>query len=329
MRRLLTILFVIIASINADARGKYDNTDTLFVAQDGTSEFRTINKAVEACRAFMEYKKVIFVKKGVYHEKVVIPSWLTNIEIVGEDRDRTIITNADHANIVDHDPNFAPGHKMGTFRTYTLKVEGTDITLRNLTVENNSPRLGQSVALHTEGTRLLFVNCRFLGNQDTVYTGQPYTSLYFKDCYIEGTTDFIFGPSTAWFENCTIYSKINSYITAASTPKDAAYGYIFDHCRLIAAPECTNEYLGRPWRAYAYTLFMNCDMGKHINPEGWHNWVDYHDPAKEGIVRYLEYNNHGEGAQTKKRVSWSRQLTKKEAAKITPSAVFGNTDWIH
>lgn len=325
MRQTLIILMLILSCYQANARGKYDNTDTLIVARDGSGAFRTISEAVEVCRAFMEYKKVIYVKNGIYKEKLIIPSWLTNIEIIGQDRDKTIITYDNHANIT-YPPT---GKPMGTFRTYTLKIEGCNITLRNLTIENNAPRLGQAVALHTEGTRLAFVNCRFLGCQDTVYTGMPYTLLYFLNCYIEGTTDFIFGPSTAWFENCEIYSKINSYVTAASTPKDCKYGYIFNNSTLTAADSVTNVKLGRPWRAYAYTLFMNCELGKHIAPAGWKNWVDYHDPAKEGTVRYMEYNNHGAGANTKERVKWSRQLTKAEASKITLKEVFnGDVSWI-
>jgi pectin methylesterase-like acyl-CoA thioesterase len=137
--------------------------------------------------------------------------------------------------------------------------------------------------------------------------------MLFKDCYIEGTTDFIFGPSTAWFENCTIKSKADSYITAASTPADVEYGYVFNHCRLIADEGVTKVYLGRPWRPYAYTLFMNCTMGSHIVPAGWENW---RNPDNEKTARYAEYNNSGDGADTKQRVAWSRQMTKKEVEKI-------------
>lgn len=325
MKQLLTIFALLLVALSSQARGKYDNTDTLFVAQDGSAEFRSVQEAVEVCRAFMEYRKVIFIKKGVYREKVIIPSWLTNIELVGEDRDQTIITWADHANM----PIPGTEQKMGTFRTYTLKIEGTNITLRNLTIENAAPRKGQAVTLHTEGTRLAFVNCRFLGNQDTVYTGQPYTYLYFKNCYIEGTTDFIFGPSTAWFEGCDIYSKVNSYVTAASTPQDVDYGYVFHRCHLAAADSVSKVYLGRPWRAYAYTLFKECDIDGHIVPQGWQNWKDYHDPAAERTVRYLEYGNRGKGAQTKERVAWAKQLTKKEAEAVTLERVFkGDTSWL-
>jgi pectin methylesterase-like acyl-CoA thioesterase len=299
----------------------YDNPDTIVVARDGTGEFRTVSEALEVCRAFMDYHKVIYIKKGTYKEKVIIPQWLQNIELCGEDRDATIITYDDHANVV-----FPPtGKGMTTFRTYTLKVEANDITLRNLTIENNAARLGQAVALHTEGDRLLFVNCRFLGNQDTVYTGMPRTRMLFHDCYIEGTTDFIFGPATAWFEHCTIHGKLNSYITAASTPKDVDYGYVFSNCTVTAADSVTSLYLGRPWRDYGYTLFMNCELPGVICPEGWHHWEQH----REQTARYFEYNNRGEGANPANRVGWSRQLTKKEAQQITLERVFQiSSSWL-
>lgn len=234
-------MLLLVMAIAANARSKYDNTDTLVVARDGSGEFRTVGEAVEVCRAFMEYRKVIFVKKGTYKEKVIVPSWLTNIEIIGESRDNTIITYDDHANIKSAET----GKPMGTFRTFTVKVEGSDITFRNITIENNAEKLGQAVALHTEGDRLKFINCRFLGNQDTVYTGVAGTRLLFKDCYIEGTTDFIFYLATAWFENCDIHSKADSFITAASTPQNVKYGYIFNNCRLTADAGITKVYLGR------------------------------------------------------------------------------------
>ena len=302
------IVLLAFLSLTVSAANPYDSPDTLFVARDGTGQFRNISDAIEVCRAFTDYHKVIFVKKGTYKEKIIVPQWIQHIEVCGEDRDQTIITWDDHANI----------NKMGTFRTYTVRVDANDITFRNITIENNSARLGQAVALHTQGDRLLFVNCRFLGHQDTVYTGMPRTRLYFKDCYIEGTTDFIFGPSTAWFEQCTIHCKANSYITAASTPQEVAYGYVFNQCTITCAADVNKVYLGRPWRDYGYTLFMNCNLPSQIRPEGWHQWR----PEAVKTARYMEYNNQGEGATTSQRVPWSRQLTKKEASKITPEAVF-------
>ena len=325
MKRILFAFVSLCLVLTASAAGQFDNADTIVVARDGTGQFRNVGEAIEVCRAFMDYHKVIYVKKGTYKEKLIIPSWLQNIEICGEDRDQTIITWDDHANIeADISPltsHLSP-QKIGTFRTYTLKIEGNDITLKNITIENNAAKLGQAVALHTEGDRLTFVNCRFLGNQDTVYTGVAGTRLFFKDCYIEGTTDFIFGPSTAWFEHCDIYCKANSYITAASTPQEIMYGYIFNNCTVSCAPDVTKLYLGRPWRDYGYTLFMHCTLPSQIRPEGWHHW----QKEREQTARYLEFENNGEGAATDKRVGWSRQLTKKEAKEITPENVFRRAD---
>lgn len=312
MRKVLGLLLLLVAVSGTWAQ---ERRDTLVVSRDGTGDFRTLQEAVESARAFMDYTVTIYVKNGVYKEKVIVPSWVENIDIIGEDRDKTIITYDDHANI----------NKMGTFSTYTVKVEGSDITFKNLTIENNAAQLGQAVALHTEGDRLKFINCRILGNQDTIYTGAKFTRLYFKDCYIDGTTDFIFGPSTALFENCMIHSKRNSYVTAASTPKEAKYGYIFKHCKLTAEPGVDKVYLGRPWRPYAYTLFIECELGKHIVPAGWHNWGKQ---SNEETARYMEYKNTGEGANVSERVAWSKQLTKKEAEAVTVDAIFGTqSNW--
>ena len=301
MRKVLGLLLLLSVVSAAWAQ---ERQDTIVVSRDGTGNFRTLQEAIESARAFMDYTVTIYVKNGVYKEKVIVPSWVENIDIIGEDRDKTIITYDDHANI----------NKMGTFRTYTVKVEGSDITFKNLTIENNAAQLGQAVALHTEGDRLKFINCRILGNQDTIYTGAKFTRLYFKDCYIDGTTDFIFGPSTALFEDCIIHSKRNSYVTAASTPKEAKYGYVFKHCKLTAEPGVDKVYLGRPWRPYAYTLFIECELGKHIVLAGWHNWGKQ---SNEETARYMEYKNTGEGANASERVAWSKQLTKKEAEAVT------------
>ena len=306
MRKVLGLLLLLVAVSGTWAQ---ERQDTIVVSRDGTGNFRTLQEAIESARAFMDYTVTIYVRNGVYKEKVIVPSWVENIDIIGEDRDKTIITYDNHANI----------NKMGTFRTYTVQVEGSDITFKNLTIENNAAQLGQAVALHTEGDRLKFINCRILGNQDTIYTGAKFTRLYFKDCYIDGTTDFIFGPSTALFEDCIIHSKRNSYVTAASTPKEAKYGYVFKHCKLTAEPGVDKVYLGRPWRPYAYTLFIECELGKHIVSAGWHNWGKQ---SNEETARYMEYKNTGEGANASERVAWSKQLTKKEAEAVTVDAIF-------
>jgi len=325
MRRLLLSTICTLLVGITYAAPSYDNPDTIVVARDGTGQFRTITDAIEVCRAFMDYHKVIYIKKGTYKEKLIIPQWLQNIELCGESRDETIITYDDHANILE-DISPLTSHlsprKIGTFRTFTVRVDANHITFKNLTIENNAARLGQAVALHTQGDCLTFTNCRFLGHQDTIYTGTEGTRLLFDHCYIEGTTDFIFGPSTAWFQQCTIHCKANSYITAASTPKYIPYGYIFNQCTITAADDVSKVYLGRPWRDYGYTLFMHCTLPKQIRPEGWHHW----QKEREQTARYMEFENTGEGAATDKRVSWSRQLTKKEAKEITIEKVFSRED---
>jgi pectinesterase len=298
---------MILVSFSASAI-KYD----VVVAKDGSGNFTSIQAAISSIRDFRpEGRTVIFIKKGVYKEKVVLPTNKTEITLIGEDRDSTIITWDDHANI----------NKMGTFKTYTFLIQGNDIVLENLTVENNAPRMGQAVALHVEGDRVAFFNCRFLGNQDTMYLGREGCRNYFSNCYIEGTTDFIFGASTAWFEGCTILGKVNSYLTAASTPQNCAFGFVFNHCTLATADSVKSVYLGRPWRAYAYTLYKECTMSGRIKPEGWFNWSN---PKNEQTARYAEFNNTGPGADFSKRVGWSKQLSKKEASKVTLKAVLGN-----
>lgn len=306
----LRLTFVLLFALVAMAAGAKDYKRELTVARDGTGDCRTLTEAMEEIRAFMDYKVTVYIKKGVYKEKVIVPSWVENVEFVGEDVNETVITFDDHANI----------NKMGTFRTYTLKVEGNGITFRNLTIENNAAQLGQAVALHTEGDRLHFIGCRFLGNQDTIYTGVAGTRLLFDHCYIEGTTDFIFGPSTALFRECTIHSKRNSYVTAASTPQGIDVGYVFYRCKLTAAQGVDKCYLGRPWRPYAFTAFVECELGKHIVAEGWNNW---RNPENEKTARYAEYGSTGEGANPDGRVKWAKRLDRKEAEKLTaPARIF-------
>lgn len=297
------ILFLLFISISVFAQDKRE----IVVDRNGRGHFRTIQEAIDSVRAFDPAGPMtIYIKAGVYKEKLILPSHLTNVKLLGEDMEKTIINYDDHANI----------NKMGTFKTYTFLIQGNDITVENLTIENSALQLGQAVALHVEGDRIVFRKCRFLGNQDTIYTGKQGQRQYFEDCYIEGTTDFIFGPSTCWFERCEIYCKKNSYITAASTPEDMEFGYIFNNCVVKLAEGVDAMYLGRPWRAYAMTLFMNTELPKGIKPQGWHNWGK---EDNEKTARYMEYHNSGEGADTSSRVKWEKILTKKEAEKYTIS----------
>ena len=277
----------------------------IVVSKNDSADYETVQEAINSIRAFdPDGYTTIFISNGVYKEKIVIPDYVTNLKIIGESKDKTIITFNDHAKI----------DNMGTFKTYTLQVRGSNIKLENLTIENNAEPLAQAVALHTEGDRIVVKNCRLIGNQDTLYTGGDGNRLLFTNSYIEGTTDFIFGSATAWFEECAIHCKKNSYITAASTPKDVDYGYIFNQCEITLNDEVSSVYLGRPWRPYAATIFMNCILPKGIQTKGWDNW---RNADNEKTARYAEFNNKGEGSNTCNRVDWVKILSKNKAENIT------------
>jgi pectinesterase len=323
MKKLLhviSILFLVLPTLCVQGQ---EQRARLVVAPDGTGDYKTIQEAVNAVRDFTYFRVTIFIKKGIYREKLCIPSWKCSITLQGEDRDSTIITNSDYSGKAYPGRDASGRDKFGTFTSYTVLVAGDDIIAENLTFENAAGPVGQAVALHVEGDRCIFRNCRLLGNQDTLYAGSAESRQYYKNCYIEGTTDFIFGAATVWFEACTIHSKKDSYITAASTTKQQPYGFVFSHCQLTAEPTATKVYLGRPWRPYAATVFMHSNLGGQILPQGWHNW----DKAgNEQTARYAEYENSGAGAGTGKRVNWSRQLSAKDAKNITLTKVFNNWD---
>jgi pectinesterase len=308
MRKFLLVIILTLQSLAVLCQERH-----IVVAADGSGDFTSVQEAVNSIRAYMSDTTYMFIRNGIYREKVVIPSWVTNLFMKGESQENTIITWNDHANI----------RNMGTFRTYTIWVQGAGFTAENITFENNAEQLGQAVAVHVDGDRAVFRRCRLLGNQDTLLTANQESRQYYEECYIEGTTDFIFGPATAWFERCHIHSKKNSYITAASTVEGHQYGYIFSHCRLTAANSITKVYLGRPWRPFAATVFLNCEMGSQIMPEGWHNWDK---PSNEQTARYAEYHNTGPGANPAARVRWSRQLSRKEAKVYTVGNVFARHD---
>jgi pectinesterase len=288
-----------------DNSKKKDNFFT--VAQDGSGDFTKIQDAINASPSFPYEKVTIFIKNGTYTEKVRVPEWNTHLALVGESKENTIIA---------FDDNFARINlgRNSTFYTYTVLVEGDDFSASDLTIKNTSGDKGQAIALSVVANRTQIKNCIISGNQDTLYLSGKEAKQYFKDCYIEGTTDFIFGSATVLFENCIIHSLKNSYITAASTPEGTAFGFVFKNCKLTAEATATAVYLGRPWRIYAKTAYINCDLGKHIKPEGWENWSK---TEAEKNAFYAEYNCTGEGFQPAKRVAWSHQLSKKEAEKYT------------
>lgn len=288
------------------------------VAKDGSGDFFTVQEAVNAAPDYLKQDGVtIYIKEGVYNEKVTIPTNKQRIHLIGQSVAKTKITWSDYAL-----KNGSTGYTMGTSATSTVFVYGQDFLAENLTIENASGEgktVGQACAITIDADRAAFINCSFIGNQDTIYTYGKNQRQYFRNCWIEGTTDFIFGASTCWFEECVILCKKNSYITAASTPKGAEFGYVFNNCTITHDNNAQKVYLGRPWRPYAKTVFINCNLDDHILPEGWHNW---NKPYAEKTSFYAEYGSKGPGAASKKeRVKWSHQLKEKQLKKYTPQNV--------
>ena len=299
------------------------------VAKDGSGDFTTIQEAVDALRSFRpEGRATIRVRNGVYEEKVVVPSHKTEISIIGESRDSTILIWHDHANMSD-----GKGGTIGTFGTYTLKVEGPGFICEDMTIVNdamtfNNPRwhvshkdiynVGQAVAVHIDADRVIFRNCALKGFQDTLFTGNPEGREFFDNCWIEGTVDFIFGPATVWFRQCHLHALSDGYYTAASTP-EGRYGYIFDACTFTASEGIGKLWLGRPWRPYAQVILKDCLIDAPVDPQGWNDWGD---PANHRTARFWEYSCSGKGSDRSGRVTWSKKLSNGRAHRITKDKVF-------
>lgn len=279
---------------------------------------------------------------GIYREKVVLARPNTTLEGAGADCTRIVWGDAAYTLLAD-------GRKRGTFRTATLRTDAPCITLRGLTIENDAaPReaAGQAIALYADGDGLLCEDCRLLGAQDTLFTAPlppreiekdgfigpkqhaPRVAQHhvYRRCLISGDVDFIFGGAAAWFDRCTIQNidgrsdrstPYVGYATAASTPEGQRFGYVFSHCRFVSegVPD-GSVYLGRPWREFAKTVLIDCELGAHIAPAGFHDW---NKPAAHDTAFYAECGSFGPGASGK-RCAFSHALSREEADALTLSA---------
>lgn len=277
------------------------------VAADGSGDFMTVQEAFDAVPNFSRERVVIYIKKGTYKEVLTLPKNKTNVSIIGENASEVVLTFDNYASTI----NPETGEAYGTSGSSSSFIYGEGFYAKNITFENSAGPVGQALAIYIGGDKAVFVDCRFLGYQDTMYGGR--VRQYFKNCYIEGSTDFIFGPSTAFFDECQLHTKGGSAITAASTETYVNYGYVFKDCTITGTGKHITT-LGRPWRPYAAVAFINCEMSDAIKPEGWNNWGN---PDNEATARYVEFKNTGEGAAPNKRVAWAKELTAEEAAEYT------------
>jgi len=284
------------------------------VAQDGSGNFTTMQAAINSIPPKNKKPVTIIVKKGIYREKLFLDSLKQFVAIVGEDKLNTVLTWNDHTGKIA--PN---GDTINTRTSWSFKIKADNFTARDITFRNDAGfTAGQAVAVESDGDKAVFINCRFIGNQDVLFTNSDKSRQYYENCYIEGTTDFIFGSSTVWFEKCHVYSKKNSHVTAASTPKEKEFGYVFNWCELDGDTSLHNVSLGRPWRPNAAVTYLHCYIGQHIRPEGWSVWNNNENHL---TARYAEYKNFGPSANPEGRVKWARYLSDEEAGKYTLSNV--------
>jgi pectinesterase len=289
---------------------KYD----FVVAQDGSGDFKTVQEAFLAVPDFRKVTTTIFIKNGTYKEKLNLSGSKNLVKIIGESVEKTILTYDDCAQKKN-----SFGEEKGTSGSASVYIYGNNFSAEQITFQNTAGPVGQAVALFVAGDKARFVNCRMLGFQDTLYTYGHNSRQYYSRCYIEGTVDFIFGSSTAVFEECEIFCKKAGYVTASSSPDTAKYGYVFLNSKIVGDAPDQSFYLGRPWRPFAKTVFINCNLGKLIKPEGWHNWGK---ESNEKTAFYAEYNSSGKGASPKNRVPWAHQLATSELQEYSLIKIF-------
>ena len=290
------------------------------VAADGSGDFASVQAAVNAAPARTAAdapRWTIRIKPGVYREKLVVPKDRAALTLQGDEAASTVLTYDDFAGKVGAD-----GKELGTGNSYSTRVDADDFEARDLTFENSHPVGGgtgnQALAISMNGDRGVFRDCRFIGRQDTIYLGRG--RQYFENCYVAGQVDFIFGGATAWFEKCELHLVASGIsITAASTPAENPFGFVFSNCTVTAEPNANGKtHLGRPWRPDASVIYLNTVLPAAIAPAGWNNWSN---ADNEKTARFAEYNSSGAGAAPDARVAWSKQLSAAEAAAITPDKV--------
>ena len=313
MKRFFSIALLALVSLNLNLKAQTN----LFVAADGSAPFKSVQVAIMSVPSGSNLNPVIIhIAPGVYKELIYVQREKSFFKLVGENPTNTILSFNLYAGITN-----AEGRPIGTFKTPSTTIDADDFTAENLTFENSAGAVGQALAIRVDGDRATFRNCRFLGWQDTILLNRG--RQYFENCYIAGHVDFIFGAATAWFENCHINCLGTGYVTAASTPIDQPFGFIFSNCKITGENPGVKTFLGRPWRIYASTIYLNCEMSDVIRPEGWFDWKK---PEAHKTARYAEFGSYGMGGSPTNRPDWTKQLTKTEAEKITVKKVLGGTD---
>ena len=327
----------------------------LVVAKDGSGDFMTVQEAINAVPDYNSEEIKIMIAPGTYKEKLVVPESKSHVTLIARTEGEVIITNDDYAGKT----SLVTGRKLGTSGSSTAYIYAPYFEAIGIVFENTASNesyaqggrgVGQAVAVLVAGDCVIFRRCKFLGHQDTLYAygrkSDPKTPeavaaaktqripenmqsrQYYEDCYIAGTVDYIFGWATAYFNRCELHCLGDGYVTAAATPQGQTYGYVFNECHITAEPG-VQTYLGRPWRYYAQTVFVNCTMDECVRLQGWQTWPNKETGADGSATAfYAEYNSKGAGAQPKQRVAWSKQLTSNMAERFNAAEVLkGYDNW--
>lgn len=312
------------------------------VALDGTGDFTKIQDAIDAVPDNSSLSTTIFIKRGLYDtEKLMIPATKTNLIIIGESRDETILsyhlydcpTGGFQGKCPAADAQLWSSENIKTSATLTILAD--DVRIENLTLQNTAGPVGQAQAVTVRSDRVIFRNVDLLGYQDTIYFWSLAKRSYFENCLVVGRTDYIYGGGTAFFESCEIRSWGGGWITAPSTDQNQPHGFVFNQCDLTYAlnsPRAGDDgslvRLGRPWQNYPKVAWLFCEMTDKIHPEGWGDkWnMPYSDTSTD--LHLYEYMNTGPGADTSGRADWAgiRVLADSEAVNYTVMAVLGGTD---
>ncbi|XP_059638024.1 pectinesterase 3-like [Cornus florida] len=294
------------------------------VAKDGSGDFRSIMEAVNGVPRKSEFMYLIYVKEGVYVENVVVGKDMWNVMVYGDGMNRTIVSGS--LNHVDGVP---------TFNTGTFIAEGRGFIAKGMGFMNTAgPQKEQAVALRSSSDKSVFYKCSFNAFQDTLYAHS--NRQFYRDCYITGTVDFIFGNAAVVIQNCTVQprqprpNQFNTITAQGKTDSNQNTGISIQRCKITPFNNLTAPtYLGRPWKNFSTAIFMQSNIGGFISPAGWIQWTPNVDPPK--TIFYAEYLNTGPGSGLDQRVDWAGykpNITFKEAAKFTVESFIQGSEWL-
>ncbi|HYV36703.1 MAG TPA: pectinesterase family protein [Gemmataceae bacterium] len=324
--QLLAFVFVV-AWGNACFHCTAEAKDFVVDAKGGDGTYKTVQAAINAVPAGTANERTrILIKPGTYSEQLRVPDKKVFLSLIGTGAKPEDVVLTFNLTAKSTKPG---GGVVGTSDSSSTFINASDFTAENLTFSNSAPpKIAQAVAIKPQADKLAFYRCRFLGFQDTLYPCRA--RQYYKECYVTGTVDFIFGDATAVFDHCTINSSDKGYITAASTGQNVPHGLIFLDCTLTATDNAAKQpntvFLGRPWRPYAQAAYIRCKMGPHIRAVGWDNW---NNAANEKTARYVEFGSMdltGKLLDVSQRVKWSKQLTADQAKEYTIENVLSGKD---